>query len=89
MRRKLPNAITIFLKPSALDDLLPRLEARGTETPAERAIRMQTAEREMLCVSDYDYVVVNAPYQLDAAVEDVKAIIRAERLRVQPRLVTV
>ncbi len=68
--------------------MLPRLEARGTETPEERAIRLATAQREMLRVSEYDYVVVNAPYQLDAAVDDVKAIVRAERRRVRPRLVT-
>jgi guanylate kinase len=88
VRRMIPQAISIFLKPSSLDDLLPRLEARGTETPEERAIRLATAEREMLRVSEYDYVVVNAPYQLDAAVDDVKAIVRAERRRVRPRLVT-
>jgi guanylate kinase len=89
VRWKLPNAITIFLRPPSLDELLPRLQARGTETPEERAIRLATAEREMQRVSEYDYVIVNHRDRLDQALEDLKAIIRAERLRVCRRSVTV
>src|SRR5205823_6624608 len=47
VRWKLPNAITIFLRPSSLDELEPRLAARGTESEVERQIRLATAEREM------------------------------------------
>jgi guanylate kinase len=88
VRWKLPNAITIFLRPPSLDELLPRLQARGTETPEERAIRLATAEREMQRMSEYDYVIVNRRDRLDQAVGDLKAIITAERLRVCPRTVT-
>jgi guanylate kinase len=87
VRWKLPNAITIFLRPPSLDELRPRLEARGTETDEERHIRLGTAEREMLRVSEYDYVIVNHKDRLDQAMDDLKAIIRAERLRVCPRTV--
>jgi guanylate kinase len=89
VRWKLPNAITIFLRPPSLDELLPRLQARGTETPEERAIRLATAEREMQRMSEYDYVIVNHRDRLDQALEDLKAIIRGERLRVCRRTVTV
>lgn len=89
VRWKLPNAITIFLRPPSLDELVPRLAARGTETPEERRIRLGTAEREMQRVSDYDYVIVNHRDRLQQALADLKAIIRAERLRVCPRTVTV
>lgn len=88
VRWKLPNAITIFLRPASLDELEPRLKARGTETPEERHIRLKTAEREMQRVSEYDYVIVNRRDRLDQAVSDLKAIITAERLRVCPRTVT-
>jgi guanylate kinase len=88
VRWKLPNAITIFLRPASLEELEPRLAARGTETPEERRIRLTTAEREMQRVSEYDYVIVNQRDRLDQAVSDLKAIIRAERLRVCPRTVT-
>jgi guanylate kinase len=89
VRWKLPNAITIFLRPPSLDELVPRLNARGTETPEERQVRLVTAEREMQRVSEYDYVIVNHRDRQDRALEDLKAIIRAERLRVCRRTVTI
>ena len=88
VRWKLPNAISIFLRPPSLDELLPRLVERGTETPDERRIRLVTAERELQRMSEYDYVIVNHRDRLDQAVGDLKAIIQAERLRVCPRTVT-
>jgi guanylate kinase len=88
VRWKLPNAVTIFLRPPSLDELAPRLAARGTEDPEERLIRLATAEREMQRMSEYDYVIVNHRDRLDQAVADLKAIVLAERLRVCPRTVT-
>jgi guanylate kinase len=88
VRWKLPNAITIFLRPPSLEELAPRLAARGTESDEERRIRLATAEREMQRVSEYDYVIVNQRDRLDQAVSDLKAIITTERLRVCPRTVT-
>jgi guanylate kinase len=88
VRAKLPQAITIFLKPASLDELLPRLQARGTESVAERRIRLATAERELLEIPNYDYVVVNYQDRLREALSDLKSIIRAERLRTEPRRVT-
>jgi guanylate kinase len=87
VRWRLPNAITIFLRPPSLEELAPRLAARGTEAAEERSIRLRTAEREMQRVSEYDYVIVNQRDRLDQAVSDLKAIILAERLRVCPRTV--
>jgi len=88
VRWKLPTAITIFLRPESLDELVPRLAARGTESDEERRIRLATAEREMQRVSEYDYVIVNHRDRLDQAVSDLKAIISVERLRVCPRTVS-
>ncbi len=88
VRWKLPNAITIFLRPASLDELLPRLEARGTETEEERQIRLATAEREMQRMSEYDYVIVNERDRLSQAMDDLKAIISAERRRLCRRDVT-
>jgi guanylate kinase len=88
VRWKLPNAITIFLRPESLDELEPRLAKRGTETPEERIVRLATAEREMQRMSEYDYVIVNHRDRMDQAVGDLKAIIVAERLRVCPRTVS-
>jgi guanylate kinase len=88
VRWKLPNAITVFLRPPSLEELAPRLAARNTEASEERRIRLETAEREMQRMSEYDYVIVNHRDRLDQAVSDLKAIVTAERLRVCPRTVT-
>jgi guanylate kinase len=87
VRWKLPNAISIFLRPASLDELVPRLEARGTEDAEERTIRLSTAEREMQHLSEYDYVVINHSDRLEQAIADLKAIITAERMRVCRRIV--
>ncbi|MBV9355625.1 MAG: guanylate kinase [Chloroflexi bacterium] len=89
VRQKLPNAITIFLLPPSLDQLPPRLAARGTESPEERRIRFETAKQEIQLVNEFDYVVINHQDRLPEALDDLKAIITAERLRVNPRVVTV
>ena len=88
VRWKLPNAITIFLRPQSLDELAPRLAARGTETDEERRIRLATAEREMQRMSEYDYVIVNHRDRLEQAVGDLKSVVLAERQKVCPRTVT-
>jgi len=88
VRWKLPNAITIFLRPQSLDELAPRLAARGTETDEERRIRLTTAEREMQRMSEYDYVIVNHRDRLEQAVGDLKSVVLAERRRVCPRTVS-
>lgn len=89
LRRKLPGAVFIFLAPPSLEELLPRLLNRGTESPEEIALRLENAKREMECWPRYDYLVRNHSHRLQEAVETIKAIVIAERHRVNPRLVTV
>jgi guanylate kinase len=88
LRRKLPGAIFIFLAPPSIDDLLPRLQERGTEDSEEQAKRVSNARREMEYWPRYDYIVRNHYRRLPEAVESIKAIIVAERHRVNPRLVS-
>lgn len=88
LRRKLPGAVFIFLAPPRLEDLLPRLMKRGTEDPDEVRKRLRNAEREMEQWPRYDYLVLNHADRLDEAVASIKAVITAERHRVNPRLVT-
>ena len=88
LRRKLPGAVFIFLAPPKLEDLLPRLVKRGTESPDELEKRLRNAEREMQQWPRYDYLVLNHSDRLHEAVETIKAIITAERHRATPRLVT-
>src|SRR2546423_11811975 len=40
VRTKLPQVVSIFLAPPSLDELIPRLVERGTETEQERMLRL-------------------------------------------------
>ena len=88
LRRKLPGAIFIFLAPPTLDELRPRLLGRGTETEAQPGQAAADRPTRDGILAALDYIVRNERDRLDEAVEAVKAIITAERLRVNPRLVS-
>jgi guanylate kinase len=87
LREKYPGVVSIFLAPSSLEELKPRLAGRKSESPAEMAIRLETAAREMERVHEFDYLVVNERDRIDQTVEMVQAIVKAERSRVKPRTV--
>ena len=77
-----PNALTIFLKPPSLEVLKARLKGRGTDSPDSLAVRFRNAEIELARAGEFQHVVVND--DLDAAVNEVKAIIAAERAKKAP-----
>lgn len=85
IRRLLPDAIFIFLHPGSSAELVQRLEARSTETAEELQLRLTNAETELAEQHWYDYLVFNRQDCLQAAVNDLRAIIRAEHCRVTPR----
>ena len=89
VRQKLPGAIYIFLVPGSIDELIDRLTNRQTETDAERKRRLADAEVELSQRIYYDYAIVNRQDQLDDAVENLHAIIKAEHCRTQPRYVEI
>lgn len=68
VRESLPGARFVFIAPPSWDELVRRLEHRGTETPEQRARRLQTAEAELACQNEFDHVVVND--DVDRAVEE-------------------
>ena len=82
-----PEALTIFVMPASMDELRSRLAQRGTEDEAEMQRRLQEASVELSRIDEFDYRVVNRNGALDDAVQDIDAIIAAEKCRVNPRLV--
>lgn len=54
-----PDAVTIFIRPSSIEELERRLKARGTETADAIARRLETARRELMQAGAYRYHVVN------------------------------
>jgi guanylate kinase len=89
VRTRLPRAVLVFLAPESMEDLSPRLQERGTETAEEMALRLANARREMEALPHFDYVVVNRSGRLEESVAAVRAIISAERSKVEPRWVNV
>jgi guanylate kinase len=55
----MPQATTVFLAPPSWDELVRRLEGRGTENPAEMALRLETAKIELAAQGEFDHVIVN------------------------------
>lgn len=74
------DAVTIFIAPPSFEQLEKRLVGRGTEDKDVIDKRIQTARNELLHAKEYQYVVINDA--LEDAIDDVKAILKAERLKV-------
>lgn len=79
VKRRLPEAVMIFIAPPSLSELERRLRGRGTDSEARIQKRLARAREEIRAVKEFDYVVVNDT--LDAAVRDFCSIICAERAR--------
>lgn len=88
IRALCPEALLIFLVPASEDEMVRRLKARKTETPQDLQLRIETARQELQRMHVFDYYVVNADAQLDAAVDLIEAIIEAEHHRIHPRRVS-
>jgi len=89
VRRKVPQAIFIFLVPDSLEELTLRLSKRNTETERELQRRLADARTELTEQYLYDYVVLNRKDHLQEAVDNVRAIMMAEHCRTQPRQVDI
>jgi len=84
MRRKVSECVLVFLLPPDLKTLESRLRGRGTEDKNALAGRIEKAAREIGHCPHYDYLVVND--DLKQAVDDLSAIVRAERCRTAGKL---
>ncbi|UMG92625.1 guanylate kinase [Nocardioides sp. TF02-7] len=68
VRRTMPEALFVFLKPPSWDELVRRLVGRGTETGEERDRRLATAREELAAEAEFDVTIVNHEVH-DAATE--------------------
>jgi guanylate kinase len=87
IKRAFPAAVLIFLLPDKFSHLQQRLAERRTESPDEIAARLTIAGSEYAAIRNFDYVVINqqAPPNVRnslPAVDDLEAIVRAERFRI-------
>ncbi|MGV1681648.1 guanylate kinase [Sphingopyxis sp. NJF-3] len=74
-----PDVVRVFVLPPTMDELERRLRARGTDSDEVIAARMARAANEISHWDGYDYVLIND--DVDDCYGEVKAILRAERLK--------
>jgi guanylate kinase len=80
VRKRLPQARTIFILPPARAALEERLRARSTDSETVIARRLRDAAQDIAHWREFEYVVINDEFE--KAVEDLVAVIheRGERL---------
>ena len=80
VKRIFPDAVLIMLIPPTFAIQEERLRGRGTETEEVILKRLEKAKREIEQLDAYDYIVYNYNGGSAVAADDIKAIVRAEKL---------
>lgn len=73
------DIISIFILPPSIGELKKRLKSRAQDSDEVIAKRMDKAHNEISHWAEYDYVLIND--DLDTTFTDLKAILKAERLK--------
>jgi len=81
VRKKMPDAVFVFIAPPSLEALYSRLFSRGTESAELIQQRIEKARREIDLAYKYDYIVVNDT--VENAADKILAIIRSEHASVK------
>ena len=79
VRRKMPEAVLIFIAPPSLEELERRLRGRATDTEDAIQGRLKRARQEYQEADFYDYLIINDDVEKAAA--QLNAIIEAEHCR--------
>ena len=78
IRKLYPDTCSIFILPPSIEALTERLTERAQDDSETIDNRMQQAQGVMKHVAEANFVVVNDDFQ--AALQDIRAIIRSQRL---------
>ena len=80
VKKIFPEAVLIMLIPPTFAIQEERLRGRATETEDVILKRLEKAKREIEQLDAYDYIVYNYNGGSSVAADDIKAIVRAEKL---------
>lgn len=80
VKKIFPDAVLIMLIPPTFAIQEERLRGRATETEEVILKRLEKAKREIAQIDAYDYIVYNYNGGSAVAADDIKAIVRAEKL---------
>jgi guanylate kinase len=78
IRSTFPKAVQVFIVPPSRDEIERRLRGRATDDEDTIRRRLEEADAELALWEQYDYLVIND--DLERAVADLSAIVRAEQL---------
>lgn len=73
------DTVSVFILPPSFAELRARLVARGSENPADLALRLRNARDEVEHYREFDYLLIND--DADRAAAQLASIIYAERAR--------
>ena len=79
IKRKIPDAVSIFIMPPNRRELEKRLRTRSLDKEEVIQRRLVTASREIENYDKYDYILVND--RLEESIDALKSILLAERLK--------
>jgi guanylate kinase len=80
VKKRIPQALAVFILPPSQKELEKRLTSRETESREKIRIRLKNAKKELLAVTYFDFAVINQ--EISTALEALEAIIRASRFRI-------
>lgn len=78
IKKRRPDAISIFILPPSIEALRERLEGRGQDSQDVIETRMKKSMNEISHYGEADYLVINDEFE--EALKGLKTIIRAHRL---------
>jgi guanylate kinase len=81
VRRRFPDAVSIFILPPSPEALHERLSNRGQDSEEVIQGRMREAVSEMSHYAEFDYLVFNDVFE--SALDELAAIVTARRLRLE------
>jgi guanylate kinase len=84
VRKRLPEASSVFVMPPSFLELKRRLTERHSDSPQAVERRLAAARQEISHWPDYDYLVVND--RLSQATRALRAIVQAGRFRRQSQM---
>ena len=79
VKKKLPEAVLIFIAPPSKTELKQRLIGRKSDSLGEIEKRLKCMTGEMKLAAGYDYFIIND--SINRAIDNIQAIISAEKCR--------
>ena len=68
VRKSSSSAFLVFIAPPSWEELVSRLEGRGSDSPDRRAERLKLAQEEMAAAPEFNAVVIN--HRVDQVVDE-------------------